>query len=478
MSHPGNEGIGVGGCIVFLIALYFALEFWREFLSILALAITGFIAFKIYKKKRKQAKENWIPNNIHKIEPKIKEKLKLAASYEKALIENEHYRAGVPSAEPRVYHTLEERKAYLETVEEKLVETFNRLVLPKFPYLAPAKNLWDIQYNSSHFNDLFYSLWSGFKRASNEDIGKKAEIELFEKYGVHPLFAVEVADYVQPRFSQFINNITELDDSKNVIKIEQKIINSGLAGEKRLKEELDLYSDVLTTLYNVRIETEGSSVESDAIVASTKGIYTIEAKNFSSSGSYSIRITKDGQWLKVWPNGHMEPMKDVVSQTNRHVALKQRFINNVLREKGISTDYVYIKFIIVIANDNVMIDNESDIPVIRASQVYNYIQKQPDVLPKEVVSEIIEIFKEHTLEAKSFPYRAYEKELEEWLNFVIPAAEYCSRAGLAHKAFIDQVVAYNNDLPTQLLYYGYDDLSYPVTADSEIAAKFENTLTM
>jgi ribosomal protein L27 len=90
-----------------------------------------------------------------------------------------------------------------------------------------------------------------------------------------------------------------------------------------------MYKNVWNHLSNIRFEVDGQSVESDNIIICTRGIYTIEVKNYGSKGNYSIQITKDGQWIKVSPNGKSEAKKDVTTQMNRHIAYKQNKVNSL-----------------------------------------------------------------------------------------------------------------------------------------------------
>lgn len=463
----------IGGIIINLISMY-----WPYITLILAVVALVYIM----KKKKKHSEENWVENNLPKLENAMIKQLQETADYQNMLMESNHFTNNYPTFEnTKVYHTLDQRNEYLETVESKLINTYNKIVPKHYPYLPQATNRHGVEDGIRHITwSLMNNYWNGYDQVPNDDAGKQSENELFFKNNVDISYISELRQYYSSEFNNFMYELypSVVDNSKSVIEIEQAIINAGLTGERRLQEELDMYSDVLKVLYNVRLDVDGNSVESDAIIVSTKGVFTIEAKNFSATGSYSIRITKDGQWRKVFPNGNEEPMKNVVSQANRHVAYKQRFINNLLKEKGYETDYLPVQSIIVIANDTIRIENESDFPIIRISQVYNYIQKLPDSMSKELIDVITNLFEEHKLESLAFPHRCYEKELEFWLNFMIPLSELSVRAGVAHKIFID-LIAKNapGNQSLVFLYGGYLDLDFPVYIELEtikkVASKIE-----
>lgn len=183
-------------------------------------------------------------------------------------------------------------------------------------------------------------------------------------------------------------------------------IKSGVEGEKRVNEELALFKDVIENLQNIRLEIEGTSVESDNILITENGIFSVEVKNFGENGQYSIVIAKDGQWLKEYENGTREPMKNVTTQLNRHIGLKQRFLNDELKKKINEADLPYVNIypLIVIANDKVMITNNSDLPVIRASSIYHYVMNYNGIkLDRKYWPAIKEIFKTHSLKPKAYP---------------------------------------------------------------------------
>lgn len=205
------------------------------------------------------------------------------------------------------------------------------------------------------------------------------------------------------------------------------VIGAGVKGERRVDEELRMYDELFTNLSGVRFEIEGQSVETDNLILSTRGIFSIEVKNFGSSGSYSVHITKDGQWLKVLKDGHSEPMADVMSQVNRHLALKQKVINQELKQRlGDNAPSLFMKPIIVIANDNVMIHNESDMPIMRISQIYHHIMKQEETLSNDLLRLIRDIVDERRLPLKKYPVKSYAPVLEPCYDILAKRLEYAA----------------------------------------------------
>lgn len=193
---------------------------------------------------------------------------------------------------------------------------------------------------------------------------------------------------------------------------EVRVIGAGVKGENRVNEELEMYGKAWNAFSNIRFEVNGQSVESDNIIVSKKGIFTIEAKNYSPNGTYGIRITKDGQWLKTFSNGRVEPMNNIASQSNRHVAYKQRLISDKYEAKHGDNKFFHIQPLIVIANDTVQVENETDMPIMRISQIYHHIMSQPDILTEDEIAKISEIIKENALPPKKYPLDCYFPGIE------------------------------------------------------------------
>lgn len=264
-----------------------------------------------------------------------------------------------------------------------------------------------------------------------EDAVKKMEADIFSRYNIDLLKSC--GDLTEDRnlFRDRFENI--LSEYKNDI----TRIEAGVIGEERLQKELNLFKDILTCLYNIRIEPDGETIETDAIVISTHGVFSIEIKNYGEDGNYNIEITSDGQWIKKY-NDYETPMNDVGQQVNRHVGLAQRFMNEKLKEK-IHGDipYIYMEPIYVIANDVVRVKNDSMLPILRPSQVYNYIRSKPEQIPKEYISTIKDIFETNSLPAKKYPLRDYDKELDALLKYYLPRCIYYMKLGAKHSQYLE-----------------------------------------
>lgn len=210
-----------------------------------------------------------------------------------------------------------------------------------------------------------------------------------------------------------------IDQFIKEISIKQK----GEKGEKNVEEQMKLYDDYITYLTNIRFEVDNTSIETDGIIVSDKGIFSLEIKNYGDEND-TIVLRKDGK-LSIINKYNKERQLDFVNQHNRHCGLQQKLINSELKKSGINTDYIIINPIIVIGNDKVNIENESDIKILRASSVIHEILKiKENTLSKEVQNEIVKIINDNKLELKSYDVINIENSLSIVLDNLVKGINY------------------------------------------------------
>lgn len=199
------------------------------------------------------------------------------------------------------------------------------------------------------------------------------------------------------------------------IKQQLKSAEVGREGEEYVDNEISLY-DNFYNLSNIRIEVKDSkgdlqSIENDNIVITTYGVFVLEVKNFGIIADYDIEIERDGRWLKKYRNKRSsETMKSATSQNNRHIALLNRYINQILNRS--IDNYVDVDGIVVIANDKINIKNESaNQKIFRASEVYPYIRKQSIKLNKNEMDLLKTSLLRDKLPIKEYPIYDYRREL-------------------------------------------------------------------
>lgn len=199
-----------------------------------------------------------------------------------------------------------------------------------------------------------------------------------------------------------INDYRNAFDAYNTDKIG---ISIGKRGEDLVNKNLEMYDHRVINLSNMRFEVDGNSIETDNLVLSPTGIYSLEVKNLGSTGKYDIRVDRDGKWNKVrrGNNGseRSEVMSNVTDQTYRHIAYTERLFNKELRSRGINED-IKVEPLIVFANDNVSLENNSDMPIVRISNIYREISKGQANYSDELLAILKDIALKNTLPGKEY----------------------------------------------------------------------------
>jgi hypothetical protein len=213
------------------------------------------------------------------------------------------------------------------------------------------------------------------------------------------------------------------------------ILMTGHVGEERVETVLKPYEGQIITIPNLRIEVEGNSVESDFIIVSPYGVYVLEVKNLGNKSQYGLRIEKDGRWTKTY-GGKKEITKSPVEQNERHILYLEKYINQALG-RGLD-EHIRLQGMVVIANDNVDIRNETDDIIIRYGNIMNTIRKRPIIMKEaemKVVAETLKsaglAAKRHTLSYCKNPFEEVylqlftgEKLFMEWADNVKPLLQY------------------------------------------------------
>lgn len=208
---------------------------------------------------------------------------------------------------------------------------------------------------------------------------------------------------------------------------QRQALVTGAEGERIVQAELEKYADSYVTLYGNRIAyEEGRTVESDVLVFSEQGVFSVEVKNIKSRGDQAIKISKDGVWYaRRHPNEAWqvdEQSSKIFDQMNRQVYGSQKFIFDQTGERKT------VHPVIVIANNNAHIENETDWRIIRPNQLYPVISKGPDTLTRETCLSLQALFRSHNLGQKAFKHFDYYGETEVLLDnaaFIHAVAAFC-----------------------------------------------------
>jgi hypothetical protein len=241
-------------------------------------------------------------------------------------------------------------------------------------------------------------------------------------------------EFVAP-YDRYRNHIYTKKELIKDVNSDYAILMTGHVGEERVETALKPYEGQIITIPNLRIEVEGNSVESDFVIVSPYGVYVLEVKNLGNKSQYGLHIAKDGRWTKTY-GGKKEVTKSPVEQNERHILYLEKYINQALG-RGLD-EHIRLQGMVVIANDNVDIQNETDDVIIRYGNIMNTIRKRPIIMKEaemKVVAETLKsaglAAKRHTLSYCKNPFEevylqlfAGEKQFMEWAENVKPLQQY------------------------------------------------------
>ncbi|HBG8471508.1 TPA: NERD domain-containing protein [Clostridioides difficile] len=218
-------------------------------------------------------------------------------------------------------------------------------------------------------------------------------------------------------YSSLNKMIKEYNFEINDIQKSLAIINKGVKGEEAVKNELKWFTDRYKVLENINIlidKEKHETSESDFIIISKNGVFVVEVKNYGSTGDTLI-ASSDGNWYIKDKYENIEPINNIASQNNRHCGINQYLINRELKNRGYNLETkIDCTSIIVIANKEIVIENNTPNTVIRPSEILNVINNhKPNFeLDEKLQDEIVDILKEYSIDASKFPAVSRKEKIE------------------------------------------------------------------
>lgn len=207
---------------------------------------------------------------------------------------------------------------------------------------------------------------------------------------------------------QFLDPCQELSNAhQSIIRASVNYNGSfmGLAkgehGEEYVDQTLELFHGKYKYAKNIKISHEdykGKTSETDLYVMTTKGILVCEIKN-KGNENCQFKISRDGQWTKYDRNGKfVEVIESPFAQNTRHCIATEK----LLKTYGFH-DFKIIP-VVIIANEKVRIDNDSDNSVIRISELYNFVEKlnYPEKYSEEYQQQIVDLLYANHIEEENY----------------------------------------------------------------------------
>ena len=183
-------------------------------------------------------------------------------------------------------------------------------------------------------------------------------------------------------------------------------LDKGERGEDLVLENLNKtkFKYIIRSSVVLPAVTEDSqTAETDAYVITPKGVFVLEVKNKGNKNA-KIEISKDGRWRELYNGrvthvyGEKKRDKTPAEQNIIHKMNTEAF----LKQNGFEDVPLYP--VVVFANNEVTIENESHDVVLRNSALISYIESIEglNLLSREEMEDIAALFDREGLEARAF----------------------------------------------------------------------------
>lgn len=255
-------------------------------------------------------------------------------------------------------------------------------------------------------------------------------------------------DKYQNPCEALVNVFMLLDSANGRYAGQYKGLAKGDHGEEYVDQTLELFQGKYKYAKNIKISHEdykGKTSETDLYVMTEKGILVCEIKN-KGNENFQFKISKDGQWSKYDRNGKfIEVMESPFAQNTRHCIATEK----LLKENGV-TDFKIIP-VVIIANEKVRIDNDSDNSVIRISELYNFVEKlnYPEKYNEEYQQKIVDLLYENHIEEENFfELNIVEEHMhkltidyaEYYLQMIHDMQSLCATIHIKEKGIVEQKI--------------------------------------
>ncbi len=328
----------------------------------------------------------------------------------------------------------EKREAHIQETIQKNMQTFE--MLAKVSYLKKEKSIMEYLSKVDLSHELNYDFDSKEltlqeqKAFYEEQIEKIKDIRtnilpsvtrlpalLMKLYKWHTFcsdYSVHLFDIIKNSGFDFVQEAQKIYKDSIVFKNEfEKITNevdkkyhivcTAEDRRKKLGKELDRLKKEAIQLSNVKFSGESFNISFDNIVVSENGMFCLTIKYLDRERIEKIYITEDEKWTGQLDNGDRYYIEPVAPQFFNNMQQFQKLINQKLKEKhGTDAPYIRAYPIVIVAEENIMISNESELPVQKLPNVFNHIQLfKGGKIPIEYLQHIKEILSEINIEDKT-----------------------------------------------------------------------------
>lgn len=341
---------------------------------------------------------------------------------------------------PEIRIGLEEKKEYLTNIDAKLEEAIkSKLEEEGISNLLSKNSMYD-EYVSSEgeldslipqnklASDLKYTLYDYMRK-------NVASIALYDNLYKDGLSEDKNPDTLNNRLDEVIlqksilnhYNIdveNKYDESIKYFNVFVKLLNNlfyKLENDKstfldhgNIAKAYEDFDKTSLIVRNVNILDE-LVIDSRTMIFSPKGIYSVE--NVSLDEVCKINISKDEKWTVTYYDGHTEP-KNIMIPTKNHIVMEKNHLQKYLSKNGLSlTSEVNFKPLFIIDNENIEIENESNVAVLHEHEYIPYIESCEDEINPSDLETVIKVF----VGEQSFAHEYNQVDYVKYFEYIINA---------------------------------------------------------
>lgn len=262
-----------------------------------------------------------------------------------------------------------------------------------------------------------------------------------------------------------------IDNRLSYLKNSYSSAEKGYNGELRVEKELDKYKDYIVNIPNkcfnfkyIDFMPDEYTMECDNILITQQGVFVIETKNNKEDSVYIdertgkirnkcvLHIESDGRWVykdeSKYSDWYKVLKKTPVEQNRDHMLKLEKIINYHLGCDRFSENYIKVRGVIVMANNNLKIQNDLSnvIDVCRPDSIFETIMKYPKnpLFTEEKIERIksiINSYREDVHKPVLYDFIDVNKELEDLeykLKNMLSSKEYYIKLGEVLKGYYDE----------------------------------------
>ena len=233
--------------------------------------------------------------------------------------------------------------------------------------------------------------------------------------------------------------------------IEQLYTNANLLyqnnkSKEYLNETVSLFEKQAINLSGITLSIDDEAIEYDNILITNRGVFIIDIRTFDTSSPFEFLVDRDGSWLKrIYVDNSQSRLEalDVHApyENTRNLLKVEKLINLELNNP--LDQYIEVNHIVIVANDDLRLDNHSTQTIIRVGELMSSLRSHPIIFSEERMKQIEETLHRKQKISISYPIPNYRKAIIDQLDDLL---EEKIQLLQSNSTLIHQVNVIANDL--------------------------------